>query len=68
MCETVLDNSVLDSQLFVPGYSVFRTDRAPLGRGLLIDIKDNLCCYRRTNLESENIDSLWLEFKLYREY
>jgi len=42
MCETCLDNNVLASHLFVPGYSMVRTDRASLGGGLLICIKDNL--------------------------
>ena len=68
MCETVLDNSVLDSHLFVPGYLVVRKDRASLGGGLVLYIKDNLCCYRRTDIESENIESRWLEFKFCQCY
>ena len=39
-------------------------DKASLGGGLFIYIKHNLCCYCRTYLESENIESLWLEFKV----
>ena len=53
-----LDSTVLDRQLFVPGYSVVRKDRASLGGGLVLYITDNLCCYRRTDIESENIESL----------
>jgi len=65
LCETFLDGTVLDSQLSIPGYSFFRKDRPSLGGGLLIYIKDMIFCHRRTDLEPDNIESLWLEFKLF---
>ena len=39
-------------------------DKASLGGGMFIYIKHNLCCYCRTDLEPENSESLWLEFKV----
>ena len=61
---TFVDSTVLDSQLFVPGYSIFRKDKACPRGELLIYIKHDLCCCCRTDLESENSESLWLEFKV----
>ena len=55
---TFVDSTVLDSQLFVPGYSIFRKDKACPRGELLIYIKHDLCCCCRTDLESENSESL----------
>jgi len=47
---TFVDSTVLDSQLFVPGYSIFRKDNACPRGELLIYIKHDLCCCCRTDL------------------
>ena len=43
LCETFLDSSILDAEIFMPGFVVCRCDRADrLGGGLCIYIKNSI--------------------------
>ena len=50
--ETWLDDTVMDSELYVNGFNFFRRDR-PTGRGggILVYYKDAVKCSRRIDLE-----------------
>ena len=43
MCETWLDNSILDHELFVEKYSLIRRDRNRHGGGIAIYVQDVTC-------------------------
>ena len=49
-CETFLNSFILDSELFVPGYSILRKDWQFLGGGLLMYIKNNINSVDRNEL------------------
>ena len=58
ICETWLNNSVLDSEL-LPGYSVVRKDRLEkVGVGILIAVKDGIEVNRRCDLERNGAELL----------
>ena len=40
--ETWIDNSIKDSQIFTPGYNIYRNDRNVNGGGVLLAVRDNL--------------------------
>ena len=55
-----LNSFILDSELFIPRYSIFRKRSG----GSLMYIKDNINYYYSNDLELESLESVWLEFKL----
>ncbi|MCU7800562.1 MAG: reverse transcriptase family protein [gamma proteobacterium symbiont of Lucinoma myriamae] len=70
VCETFLNNTVADDILTVNGYHFERKDRtsanlhAEKGGGILIYIGDHLKYIRRHDLESPDIESVWIEVKI----
>ena len=51
----------IDSLLSINGYNLFRKDRASgRGGGVCVFIKNDIPCIRRVDLESENLECLWL--------
>ena len=58
--ETFLDDSVHDSHVAPPGYSVFRCDRNRHGGGVMILVRDCFNSFRRHDLEA-NCELLWIE-------
>jgi hypothetical protein len=40
--ENWIDNSIKDSQIFTPGYNIYRNDRNVNGGGVLLAVRDNL--------------------------
>ena len=52
LVETWLDNKVLDAELEIDGYNVFRKDRGSRGGGVLVYVSKKLQCVRRLDLES----------------
>ena len=62
--ETWLKDFFLDSEILDTGYSIFRRDRAEReGGGVLIAVKDNLDCRRRSDLET-GLEMLCVELNL----
>ena len=47
--ESWLDNSILDTDIHIPNYAVFRKDRNRHGGGVLIYVSDSLSAVRRLN-------------------
>ena len=42
----------------------FRRDRAEnAGGGILVYVKEGVCCSRRSDLEHQNIECIWVEIK-----
>lgn len=62
--ETWLDNSVTDSEINIPGYSVVRKDRNREGGGVCIYINSNLAFNQRSDLETSDIEAVWAEILL----
>ena len=64
ICETWLNDSVLNSEL-LPGYCVFRRDRvARNGGGVLVAIRENVHATRREDLEMNNVECVAVELKM----
>ena len=63
--ETKLNVIHPDSVFEVNGFQKpFRRDwKANSGVGLLVYIKDSICASRRTDLEHENLECIWIEIK-----
>jgi exonuclease III len=62
--ETHLSLSISDCVLSVPGYNLHRRDRLQNKYGgVAAYVSHKLCAERRKDLESEHLESLWLEIK-----
>lgn len=62
--ETWLSESIADSEISIPGYLLFRKDRATHGGGVAVYVRNDLSVIRRFDLELLTIESLWLEIFL----
>ena len=62
--ETWLNSSVLDEEVSIPGYTVFRKDRGSKGGGVIVYARDDLSVVRRSDLERPDVEGLWLEITL----
>uniref|UniRef100_A0A147BB38 Putative crack-11 bf n=1 Tax=Ixodes ricinus TaxID=34613 RepID=A0A147BB38_IXORI len=66
LTETWLDPGVHDSELFDPSYTVFRKDRHGRGGSVLIATPSSLCVNRREDLESSDLEAVFVEVFLPR--
>ena len=73
LCETFLDENTDDNILQMEGFNFERKDRAALrqgalntnrGGGVVVYIADHIKYKRRNDLESSEIESIWLEINL----
>lgn len=62
--ETWINNSVTDSEISIEGYHVLRKDRNRSGGGVCVYIRPYLAFARRTDIDNDNLESLWLELYL----
>lgn len=62
--KTWIDNSVTDSEISIEGYHILRKDRNRSGGGVCVYVRSNLAFARRTDIDSDNLESLWLELYL----
>ena len=64
--ETWLDNRIPDTHINIEGYTLLRKDRVCDRRsgGVCAYVKETLPLKRRTDLENDNIELLWLEIDL----
>ena len=58
--ESWLDNTVSDGEICIPGYKVYRKDRNRNGGGIVLFVDEEL---RRTDLESTDLEAVWLEIR-----
>ena len=64
---TRLDNSWTDNELVITGYNLFRRDRKTTqGGGIIVYTHNSLSAERRSDLESEKIEQISIEFKQFR--
>ena len=61
--ETHLNNSVSKTLEDISGYDLFRKDRTRYGGGVAIYVRATLSAVRRHDLEIDNIELIWIEFK-----
>ena len=62
--ETWLDNSVSDNEISIDGYAVYRKDRSRSGGGVCIYVKSELCSNRKPEMESDDLEAIWIEISL----
>ena len=61
LTETWINDEILDDEISIPGYQLFRKDRDTRNGGDAVFVKTDLLVTRRFDLESPNIEGLWLE-------
>lgn len=61
LTETHLDTNIPTSDVQIDGFSLYRKDRNFAGGGILIYTSDLLYSKRRTDIESNNYEMIWLE-------
>ena len=71
--ETFLNTTVDDNFLNINGFAFVRKDRNELhncaankGGGILIYIRDNINFVRRLEIESTDVESIWIETKKHK--
>ena len=73
LCETFLDDKTDDDILHIQGFNFERKDRSLLkqgtlntkrGCGVVVYIADHIKYKRRSDLESSEVESIWLEITL----
>ena len=60
---TFLNDKFEDSEFQLNDYNLFRRDRATNGSGVICYVKCKYNSIQRHDLERENIETFWLEFK-----
>ena len=63
MNETLCDDSVSNSEVFIDGFAVYRRDRNRHGGGVAIYVSDKFNVKRRHDLESSVLENIWLEIR-----
>ena len=60
--ESSLSPSISDNEVHIDGFSLYRCDRIErLRGGVAVYVRSNLSVTRRLDIESEKIESVWLE-------
>ena len=62
-CETFLNQEFCDDELKINGYDFIRKDRQTHGGGLIIYMKSYLSFTHHVDLETNELESIWVEFK-----
>ena len=62
--ETWLTNSVVDGEVSLKGYTLYRKDRGiGWGGGILVYVPELLLSWRRPDLECEGVEAIWVELR-----
>ena len=63
MSETILNNIHPDSPFYINGFQKpFRRDRKEnAGGGILVYVKEGVCCKQRPDLEHARLECIWLK-------
>ena len=67
LSETWLDCGVPDGVISIPGHRIFRRDRHSHGGGVAIYCPDSSRCKRREDLESDDLEAIWVEIRVNRK-
>jgi hypothetical protein len=59
--ETWLNNAILNIDLTIPGYNIYRKDRNRQGGGILVYVKDHLSVIHRKEMEPNDVESLVIQ-------
>jgi len=62
--ESWLDNSVFDSELSIPIYTIVRRDRNRQDSGVCIFIRCDLAFNTRPDLQHDDLEAVWIELLL----
>ena len=62
--ETWLDDEVTDAELQMVGFRMYRRDRGRRGGGVMVYVPENICTRRRHDLESTDVEALWIEARI----
>ena len=61
--ETWLDDTIVNGDIAVQGYNVYRKNRNRHGGGIAVYVADRLKVTRRSDLEMDDIELIWLELQ-----
>ena len=61
--ETLCDSTISDDEISIDGFTIVRKDRTRHGGGVAVYISNHLTFTRRFDIESENLEIIWLEVK-----
>lgn len=64
LCETKLDSSVPDSQVYIEGFRMWRRDRDSDGGGVALYVQDHIETRLRSDLIKTEVEIIWVEMKL----
>ena len=64
LSETRLAENIPDAEIEIAGYRIFRKDRCSKGGGIVAYVRNDLAVVRRTDLETVDVEGLWLEISL----
>lgn len=68
LSESWLDEDVLDAELVVAGFTMYRKDRNRKGGGILVYISEDVRSFRRQDLEDEGIEAMWIEVRMRKRW
>ena len=62
--ETFLNADIYNKELVINGYSVLRRDRVDRGGGgILVYVRQNLLFIHRTDLQTDDVETIWIEIR-----
>lgn len=64
LSETWLDESVMNSEVEIPGFKHFRRDRNRRGGGVMVYVPEQFKVVRRKELEDDAVEALWIEVRM----
>ncbi|KAM4713250.1 uncharacterized protein FYW61_020336 isoform 1-T3 [Anableps anableps] len=64
LCETKLDASVEDNEVFIAGFRMWRRDRTKYGGGIALYVQDHIEAKLRCDLIKTEAEIIWVEMKL----
>ena len=64
--ETFCDGSITDNEITLPNYSIARKDRNRQGGWVAMYIRNSLTFIRREDLETDNVECIWVKVKCKR--
>ena len=62
--ETWVDDTVTDSEMNIDGYTLYRKDRCRNGGGVCCYVRNDLSSTRRKDMESNNLETIWIQISL----
>ena len=62
--ETWLNSSVIDNEVAIPSYDLYRRDRGSKGGGVLVYVAKGFRSKRRPDLEKSGLEAIWVELRV----